>query len=70
MTVSNHSWRDLYRAALLEVNPARLREVVKEANEAIHRKLRESPDGEISAEERRALNDALQNLRVLEREYS
>jgi len=55
---------------LLEVNPARLPEVVKEANEAIHRKLRESPDGEISAEERRALNDALQNLRVLEREYS
>jgi hypothetical protein len=68
--VSNHSWRDLYRAALLEVNPARLRKAVEEATEAIQRKLHESADGEISAEELQALQDALQNLRVLQREYS
>lgn len=70
MSVSNGSWRDLYRAALLEVDPALLRSVVEEATEAIQRKLRECPDGEIGADERQAMQDALQNLRVLEREYS
>ena len=70
MSISNHSWRDLYRAALLEVDPAQLPRVAEGAMEAIQRKLRESPDGEISAEERQALQDAQQNLRVLQREYS
>jgi hypothetical protein len=70
MNVSNHSWRDLYRAALLEVSPALLPSMVEEAMEAIQRKLRELPDGGISADERQALQDALQNLRVLQREYS
>jgi hypothetical protein len=70
MSVSNHSWRDLYRAALLEVNPALLPDVVEKATRAIQRKLNDSSDGELSEEERRAMGDALQNLRVLEREYS
>lgn len=68
MNVSNHSWRDLYRAALLEVDRAKLPNAVEEATEAIQRKLYES--GEISDVERQALGDALQNLRVLQREYS
>jgi tellurite resistance protein len=43
---------------------------VQEAAEAIQQKLRACTDGEISDAERQALRDALQNLRVLQREYS
>lgn len=70
MNVPSHSWRDLYRAALLEVNREQLPKVVEEARAAIQRKLHESTDGKISADELQALQDALQNLRVLQREYS
>jgi hypothetical protein len=70
MNASNHSWRDLYRAALLEVDGSKLPSAVQEAAEAIQQKLRACTDGEISDAERQALRDALQNLRVLQREYS
>ncbi len=70
MNVSNHSWRDLYRAALLEVDRAKLPNAVEEATEAIQRKLHESGEGGISDVEPQALRDALQNLRVLRRECS
>lgn len=64
------SWADLYREALLEVNPNRLPHLVEVAMDAVQTKLRAFPDGKISSTERQLLEDALKNLRVLQREYS
>lgn len=64
------SWADLYREALLEVNPNRLPHLVEVAMDAVQSKLRAFPDGKISSTERQLLEDALKNLRVLQREYS
>ena len=68
--LTGKSWADLYREALLEVNPNRLPHLVEVAMDAVQSKLRENPDGKLNSAERQALEDALQNLRVLQREYS
>ncbi len=68
--LTGKSWADLYREALLEVNPNRLPHLVAVAMDAVQSKLRDVSDGKITPAERRALEDALQNLRVLKREYS
>ncbi len=68
--LTGKSWADLYREALLEVNPNRLPHLVEVAMDAVQSKLRENPDGRLNSAERQALEDALQNLRVLQREYS
>jgi hypothetical protein len=68
--LTGKSWADLYREALLEVNPNRLPHLVEAAMDAVQSKLRDISDGEVSPTERQALEDALQNLRVLQREYS
>jgi hypothetical protein len=60
------SWRDLYRAALLELSPERLQERIEVAEKAIQRRrieLRQDDSG--SDGESRELNDALRGLRVL-----
>ncbi|HEY4948879.1 MAG TPA: hypothetical protein VIH88_00970 [Candidatus Acidoferrales bacterium] len=61
---ANH-WRELYRAALLELDLNKLRERVKAADEAI--RVRVSFDGEIPIDERIALRDAMNALNVLKR---
>ena len=68
--LTGKSWADLYREALLEVNPNRLPHLVEVAMDAVQSKLREHPDGKLNSTERQALEDALKNLRVLQREYS
>lgn len=68
--LTGKSWADLYREALLEVNPNRLPHLVEVAMDAVQAKLRDVTDAKITPTERRALEDALQNLRVLKREYS
>jgi PAS domain S-box-containing protein len=62
-------WQEMYRAALLEVNPSKLKTRVEVALLAIHQRMRELEQTPSKpTEERLALKDALNGLRVLERE--
>ena len=71
MSASNQRiWTDLYRDALLEVDLAKLPMRIEEAMQAIQNKLREIQQDGNNQAERQALEDALQNLRVLQREVS
>jgi hypothetical protein len=56
-------WRDLYRAAILELDPKRLQARVKAAEDAIQ--TRATCEARVSREERREMNDALSTLRIL-----
>jgi hypothetical protein len=58
-------WRDLYRAAILELDPKRLQTRVKEAEDAIN--ARASSGARVSRDERREMNDALSTLQILKR---
>lgn len=61
-------WRDLYRAAILELDPKRLQARVKAAEDAIN--ARASCEARVSRDERREINDALSTLRILKRKQS
>ena len=61
-------WRVLYRAAMLELDPEQLQARVKAAEDAIN--ARASGDARVSRDERRAMDDALSDLRVLKRKQS
>jgi hypothetical protein len=61
-------WRDLYRAAILELDPKRLQARVKAAEDAIH--ARATCAARVSRDERREMNDALSTLRILKRKQS
>jgi hypothetical protein len=68
MTQDAH-WQDLYKAAMLELNPLELRVKIAVALEAMRvrdEELQQSPEPG-SSEERRALADAVHNLSVLRR---
>jgi hypothetical protein len=61
-------WQALYHAALLELDPVKLPERIEQAHSAIEEYLaavRQRSDGD----EWQTLEDALQNLRVLRREF-
>jgi hypothetical protein len=58
-------WRVLYRAAMIELDPEQLEARVKAAEDAIN--ARASSDARVSRDERRAMDDALSDLRVLKR---
>lgn len=60
-------WTVLYHTALLELDLSRLPERIREAQVAIQERLRElnNQEGSTALEERRAMYDALHNLRVL-----
>jgi len=65
------AWQPEYRAALLEVDPKKLLELVHAAEGAIFNRLQElaqSSDSPDNKAERQAIQDALSNLRVLQRE--
>jgi hypothetical protein len=64
--VNGNNWRQLYRAAILEVNTDKLKERVKTAEEAIL--YRVSFDADITGDERIALRDAVSALSILKRE--
>jgi hypothetical protein len=61
-------WRDLYRAAILELDPKRLQAQVKAAEDAIH--VRTTCETRVSRDEQREMNDALSTLRILKRKQS
>ncbi len=62
----NISWRDLYRAALLELSPEQLRERIEVAEKAIQHRMIELRQDDFSSDgESRELEDALRGLRVL-----
>jgi hypothetical protein len=63
--VNRNNWRELYRAALFELDISKLGERVKAAEEAIH--ARTSIDGKILSDERLALQDAMNALNLLKR---
>jgi hypothetical protein len=61
-----HTWQELYHAALLELRPEELRRRIDAAEGAVLERLaelRRSDSG--SEDERRALDDALWGLRVI-----
>lgn len=58
-------WEALYGAALLELDREKLPDCIRAAEEAIHGRLISFDGGSDHHGERRAIEDALQNLRVL-----
>jgi hypothetical protein len=58
------NWRELYKAAVLELIPELLRIRVKLAEDAIHARLQ---DAKIPRSERKDIEDALSALRALKR---
>jgi hypothetical protein len=61
-------WRDLFKAAILELDPEQLQVRVRAAEDAIN--ARASSGSQISRTERKAMEDALATLRVLKRKLS
>ena len=62
----NTNWRDLYRAALLELDPTKLCQRVAEAESAVTARVNELfQGGDGNCEESEDLNDALHALRAL-----
>ena len=61
-------WRELLKAAIVELDPERLQLRVKAAEEAIN--ARASSDARVSRDEQRAMDDALSTLRVLKKKQS
>ncbi len=60
------NWVDFYRAALIETDKAKLRDRIVAAQKALRERIGElKEDGNGSAQERRALDDALRALRSL-----
>ena len=61
-------WRDLYKTALLELDPKQLQVRVKAAEDAIN--ARALSDARVPRHERRAMEHALSDLRVLKRKQT
>jgi hypothetical protein len=61
-------WRDLYLAALLETDTTHLRENVQLAEDAIRQQMK-SLNGKLSRQELQEMQDALNGLQVLRREF-
>jgi len=67
----SYSWQDSYRAALLETDWAKMVELVQAAESEIHkRRLQLSKDQNGTQEEREAVVNALNGLRVLRMDAS
>jgi ATP/maltotriose-dependent transcriptional regulator MalT len=64
----NLPWREIYRAALLEVQPEEMRQRIDAAEKAIFQRSEElKQTGSASGEEQQAMADALRALRLLAR---
>ena len=68
MTVGD--WRELYSAAIIEVDPGLLKTRIVRAEASIVRRLETIKTRTSSDDERQAISDALASLRVLKREVS
>jgi hypothetical protein len=65
---TNDTWRELYRAALLELRPELLRQKIEVAETALRQRMAEIGENNSSwGDERQALDDALHGLRILVR---
>ncbi len=64
--MSDKKWRALYAAAVLEADPIRQELRVKALEAAI--RARQALNGEVSSEERAAMQDALDAVGVLKRD--
>ncbi len=63
---TNFAWQDLYRAALLELDPETLRKRIREAELAIQRRsVKLDRNDSKCQEELLAISDAVRGLRVL-----
>jgi hypothetical protein len=62
------NWLAFYQAALLETDGQRLNQLIQAAQLAIDERFQEVQDGRQHSQERQALIDATQNLRILCRE--
>lgn len=58
------TWRDLYRAAILELNPSLLKARLKAAEDAI---VERASDAHAPREERKEMDDALSTLQRLKK---
>jgi hypothetical protein len=59
-----NNWRDLYRQAILELDPALLKVRLQAAEDAI---MTRALDARVSREERRQMDDALSTIRRLKK---
>ena len=60
------SWKQLYQAALLELDPAELQKRIEAAEEGIYQRVEQLKQSQASSgEEWCAINDALRRLRIL-----
>jgi hypothetical protein len=59
-----NNWRDLYRQAILELDPALLKVRLQAAEDAI---MTRALDARVSREERRQMDDALSTMRRLKK---
>ena len=62
------NWKELYTQAMLEMDPVKLPSAITRANDAILDRI-ERIDRDAFANELSSLNDALNGLRVLRREF-
>jgi hypothetical protein len=64
--MTNLTWQELYKSALLELRPEQLRLRIEAAESAIHLRLQELQNGDdASNAEHHAMADALRGLRTL-----
>ena len=66
--LSYPEWQQAYQVALLELDRAKLAELVAAAETAIYKRLQAMSQGSNSHAERQAVKDALANLRTLKRD--
>lgn len=62
------AWFDVYKAAMLELDPQKLPERIVAAKEAVHLRLKAIEGNSDHHAERQQIEDALNSLRILERE--
>jgi hypothetical protein len=63
-----YGWEESYKSAMMETDRSKLWERIEAAQTSINHRLQEINAGHDSAEERRAIRDALAGLNVLRRE--
>jgi hypothetical protein len=68
LKVSKFSWKELYRAAAIETDKARLHELIEAAKGTLLLRLLDLTDGLEDKEELRAVEDALQGLWRIKKE--